>query len=176
MFWQHNPDEPIGKWLDMAEDGKGLFVEGQLNMGVQRAREAYALLKEGDIDGLSIGYGVVTAEPDAEKNVLRLKELRLVEVSIVSLAANDRARVDSVKAAEIDNLRIKLLAGDRLTEREWESLFKSDLFGMSNSQAERAVRVNLKRGQGEPDDTAEPAIKAALPDLRAALDGFLSRT
>ena len=37
MFWQHDPREPIGSWVDLSEDGKGLWVEGRLNMGVQRA-------------------------------------------------------------------------------------------------------------------------------------------
>ena len=41
----------------------------------------------------------------------------------------------------------RLKAGDQLTEREFEVLFKG--LSLSNSQAERAVRVNLK-GQGEP--------------------------
>ena len=77
MYWQHDPHQPIGKWTDIAEDGKGLFVEGKLNMGVQRGREAYALLKEGDIDGLSIGYSIVESEPDEKRGALLLKQVRL---------------------------------------------------------------------------------------------------
>ena len=104
MFWQHDPHNPIGSWTDIAEDGKGLWVEGRLNMGVQKAQEAYALLKAGDIDGMSIGYHTVSAEPDEKAGVLRLKELKLVEVSIVSMGANERALVDAVKQIRGDNL------------------------------------------------------------------------
>lgn len=101
MFWQHDMGKPIGKWLDFSEDGKGLYMEGQLNMEVQQGREAHALLKAGDIDGLSIGYRVPVggAEADEKAGVVRLKELQLLEVSVVSLGSNDRALVDEVKAA-----------------------------------------------------------------------------
>ena len=104
MFWQHDPYQPIGSWTDMAEDGKGLWVEGRLNMEVQRGREAYALLKAGDIDGLSIGYQTVADERDEKRGALLLKELKLVEVSIVSLGANDRALVNAVKTIRGEGL------------------------------------------------------------------------
>ena len=48
LFWQHNADQPIGKWLGAAEDERGLLMRGKLNMDVQRGREAHALLKAGD--------------------------------------------------------------------------------------------------------------------------------
>lgn len=157
LFWQHDMHQPIGQWLEMKEDDTGLWVEGRLNMEVQRGREAYALLKAGDIDGLSIGYQTVSAEPDKAAGVLRLKELELVEVSIVSVGANDRALIETVKAAEIAGLRDRLAAGDRLTVRQLEAVLKEYL-DLSNAQAERAIRVlGVKDGQGEPDTTDEVA-------------------
>lgn len=153
LFWQHNPDEPIGKWLDAKEDNHGLLMRGKLNMEVQRGREAHALLKAGDIDGLSIGYRIKQYSVDTETGVWTLEKLDLVEVSIVSVGANENAVVQSVKAAKAaHDLSEKLKAGDRLTEREFETWLKG--LGFSNSQAERAVRLHLK-GQGEPADTAE---------------------
>lgn len=59
MLWQHDPTEPIGLWLSLAEDHRGLRVEGKLNPAVQRAREVEALIREGALDGLSIGFRVV---------------------------------------------------------------------------------------------------------------------
>ena len=162
MFWQHDPHRPIGSWTDFAEDGKGLWVEGRLNMEVQQAREAYALLKAGDIDGLSIGYVPTKVEPDEKAGVLRLKEVRLIEVSVVSHPANDRALVDSVKAAEIENLRQRLAAGDRLKRRELESLMKEYL-GLSNSEAERASLALLPT-----DDQGAPEVEPKGDEFAAA--------
>lgn len=154
MFWQHDPREPIGKWLSAAEDDKGLLVVGQLNMGVQRGREAYELLKAGDIDGLSIGYRIRGYEVDEDGDIWTLTKIDLREVSIVSIGANENATIASVKSARrLHEITEKLRAGDRLTEREFEDLLKGT-FDMSNSQAERATRVHLK-GQGEPDDVAD---------------------
>lgn len=153
MFWQHDPREPIGRWTNAAEDGKGLMVSGQLNMGVQRAREAYELLKSGDIDGLSIGYRIQGYEVDEDRGVWTLTKLDLREVSIVSIGANENATVAAVKSERrMLEITDKLKAGDRLTEREFEFALKG-AFDLSNSQAERAARVHLK-GQGEPDNAA----------------------
>lgn len=152
MFWQHDPHSPIGSWTELAEDDRGLLVTGRLNLEVQRGAEAYALLKAGDIDGLSIGYRVVKALDDEAEDVVRLKELQLIEVSVVSLAANEQATVSAVKAAELEDLRGRLAAGDRLQPRELEELFKEH-FGFSNSEAERAVRSCLADAAGDPPET-----------------------
>jgi HK97 family phage prohead protease len=66
LLWQHNPDEPIGVWESLAEDGKGLYGKARLLKGVRRADEAHILLKGGAIRGISIGYRVVKSEPDGK--------------------------------------------------------------------------------------------------------------
>ena len=88
----------------MSEDEFGLKVKGRLNMNVQAGREAYELLKAKDIDGLSIGYRVRNSEDDEDRGVTLLKELELVEVSVVSLGANDQALVADVKSIRAKGL------------------------------------------------------------------------
>lgn len=170
LFWQHDMHQPIGSWTEMKEDDTGLWVAGRLNMEVQKGREAHALLKAKDIDGLSIGYHTIEAKPDKAAGVLRLKELDLVEVSVVSVGANDRALVDAVKAAEIASLRDRIAAGERLTARQLESVLKEYL-DLSNAQAERAIRVlGIKEGQGEPDAESEATeyLSALIDAMRDA--------
>lgn len=162
LFWQHNPSEPIGKWLGASEDDHGLLLKGKLNMDVQRGREAHSLLKAGDIDGLSIGYRIKEYSVDTDSGIWTLEKLDLIEVSVVSVGANENAVVSSVKAAKAaHDLMEKLKAGDQLTGREFETWLKG--LGFSNSQAERAARLHLK-GQGEPAD-ADPRL-AFLQALR----------
>lgn len=156
LFWQHDSDQPIGKWLEAEEDDHGLLLRGKLNMDVQRGREAYALLKEGDIDGLSIGYRIKEYSVDTDTGIWTLEKLDLVEVSIVSVGANENAVVQSVKAAKAaHDLMERLKAGDRLTGREFELWLKG--LGLTNSQAERAARVHLK-GQGDPAEAADDGL------------------
>ncbi len=104
LLWQHQMAQPIGYFTQMREDGRGLFVEGQLLLDVQKGREAYALLKSGAISGLSIGYNVVSSRFD-EANLIRyIKEVDLFEISLVTFPANDKAVVVAVKSSEEDVL------------------------------------------------------------------------
>jgi HK97 family phage prohead protease len=79
ILWAHDPDQPIGVSATMTQDGKGLRVEGQLAMEVQRARELHALMKMGAIKGLSIGYR--TVKRSFKGAVRHLEELKLGEFS-----------------------------------------------------------------------------------------------
>lgn len=161
MFWQHDRSKPIGKWVDAYEDGKGLFMKGKLNMDVQQAKEAYSHLKNGDIDGLSIGYRIKEYSVDTDTGVWTLEKLELQEVSIVSIGANENATVSSVKAArQLHDLTEKLKAGDRLTEREFETWLKG--LGFSNSQAERAARLHLKGQRSANADDSIAFMQALL--------------
>lgn len=98
FLWQHDPGEPIGRFDRLAEDVRGLAVEGRLALDTRRGREAHALLKLGAIDGLSIGYTPVAAAAGAAGSRL-LRAVELHEISLVTLPANQAARVAWVKTA-----------------------------------------------------------------------------
>jgi len=68
-------------------------VRGRLSAGVARAREMAALMREGAIDGLSIGFRVVEADRDRGSGLRRLRRLDLWEVSIVTFPMQPGARV-----------------------------------------------------------------------------------
>jgi hypothetical protein len=91
MLYQHAVEAPIGRWTRLAEDRKGLFVEGELLLSSSRGREAYALLAGGAIDGLSIGFKTVRARKDGALRVIL--EADLWEVSIVTFPMAAHARI-----------------------------------------------------------------------------------
>ncbi|QCP86509.1 HK97 family phage prohead protease [Cereibacter sphaeroides] len=98
MLWAHQLEEPIGRWLRVEEDSKGLFVSGQLNLKTARGRDAYEHVRAGDVTGFSIGF--VTPENGRRyfgKGAFALDEVDLVEISVVSVPANTRARIAGVK-------------------------------------------------------------------------------
>lgn len=97
MLWQHDPAQPIGKWLDIQEDQRGLYVRGQLNSNVVRASELHALLVQGALDGLSIGFRVQKARTDPRLKTRELLDLDLWEISLVTFPMLPSARVTSVK-------------------------------------------------------------------------------
>ena len=97
LLWQHDPKAPIGQWLSMKEDDHGLYVKGRLFLEVQRAREAYVLLKNHALDGLSIGYTPLKIKREGTARCL--KSVQLHEISLVTFPANARARVQQVKSS-----------------------------------------------------------------------------
>jgi HK97 family phage prohead protease len=97
MLWQHDPAEPIGRWLAVEEDARGLRVRGKLNLAVERAREIHALMREGAVDGLSIGFRVERARKERPTGLRRLEKLDLWEISIVTFPMLPGARVSAVK-------------------------------------------------------------------------------
>lgn len=97
MLYQHDPAEPIGTWLDIAEDARGLHVRGRLTPGVGRAREVLELMRAGALDGLSIGFRTVKARKDARGGLRRIIEADLWEISVVTFPMLPEARVETVK-------------------------------------------------------------------------------
>ena len=102
MRWNHSGDV-IGKWLDIRETDKGLWVEGELTPGHSKAEDVYASLKHGAISGLSIGYRPVKSFPN-ENGGLDLHEIDLVEISVVESPADLSAQIGDIKSA-IDDLK-----------------------------------------------------------------------
>jgi hypothetical protein len=98
MLWQHDPAQPIGVWLRMYEDARGLYVRGRLATETARGREALALLRARALDGLSIGFRPVRARRD-RTGVRRLERVDLWEVSVVTFPMQPGARVTHVRQA-----------------------------------------------------------------------------
>ena len=100
MLWQHYSDDPIGVWMDMAEDAKGLRIKGKLCLETNCGKEAYALLKVGAISGLSVGFVTKAYTYDTETDIRTLTEIDLWEVSLVTFPANAKARVTNIKSSD----------------------------------------------------------------------------
>jgi len=108
LLWQHDTSAPIGVYEQMSEDETGLYVKGRLS-DTQLGREAYTLLKDGALSGLSIGFTTRKSKIDNESGVRTLTDVQLWETSLVTFPANDAARVTGVKQN-----------GELPTEREFE--------------------------------------------------------
>jgi HK97 family phage prohead protease len=102
LLWQHQQDEPIGVFTQIFEDANGLYVEGRLLLDVQRALEAYTLLKAGALSGLSIGYSPTRYSTDSKTGIRTLSEVELWEISLVTFPANSAANVTVVKQVAYD--------------------------------------------------------------------------
>ena len=138
MLFQHDPAEPVGIWLDLREDFRGLWARGRLIPDVARGRELLALVSEGAIDGLSIGYRTVRGQIDPKTLIRILDQVDLWEISIVTFPLLAGARVRAVKervlrksghrfcdqsTRSFDSLQTPKLSLLRTrAEREWQGL------------------------------------------------------
>lgn len=97
MLFQHDPAEPVGAWLEMIENERGLYVRGRLDKNVQRAFELLSLLESGGLDGLSIGFRTVRATREKSTQTRQLHMIDLWEVSLVTFPMLADARVNTAK-------------------------------------------------------------------------------
>ena len=151
LLWSHDPTEPIGVWTNMVEDGRGLRVEGKLTLGTRRGAEAHALMKDGAI-GLSIGFRLVDSERTRDGRLL--KEVDLVETSLVALPANPAAKVINVKSAVPPSDIRTFEAGLR------------DALGFSAREAKRIASGGWRAFEGRDDRSDE--LDEVVAALRAA--------
>jgi HK97 family phage prohead protease len=102
MLWQHDPKTPIGTFSLIQETPEGLYVEGQLIISTPKGREAYELITNGAVDGLSIGFEI--KEQYFENGRRCISKVRLWEISIVTFPANEMARIRPVRASVTQGL------------------------------------------------------------------------
>lgn len=97
MLLQHNSHDLAGLWTIAREDDRGLYLEGEINLEVQKAKEHYALAKQGALKGLSIGFRTLKDEV-LDNGVRLIHDVDLVEVSLVTFPANTAATITQVKS------------------------------------------------------------------------------
>lgn len=163
LLWQHDTSQPIGVWENMYEDEKGLYVKGRLLINdVAKAREAYALLKAGALDGLSIGF---TVNPggmawSSDGTYKLVTDINLWEVSIVTFPANTRATVNSVKEALTHTENI----------RDFEN-FLRDSGGFSKTQAVAIANHGFVKGLlRDAEDGSNNSLSDDILEIMAALE------
>lgn len=161
MFFNHNQNEPIGEWKDIAPDRKGLKMTGELwlGKGIPKAEQAYLLLKSKGGAGLSIGFQTTKAAYDDKKGTRTILGADLREVSVVTYPMNQKALVTGIKSA--------LEGKDHLTVREAEGWLR-DVAQLSVSDA-KAFLAKLTKGLDlQRDADVKDAEEAA--EFKATLE------
>ena len=163
MLYQHFAHTPIGVWEEIAEDARGLYVRGRLVDEVERARDVRALLREGALNGLSIGFRTVRAKRGAA-NTRTLLEIELWEISVVTfplLAGSKVTATGNARSQELARMSFQAgkigYAGPRVTD-----------VTQSKPQGRRHGTGNQSRG-------AQPRSQAGLRGIPARLRGVQAK-
>lgn len=162
ILWHHDLENPIGSWTSLKEDDHGLLGAGELWLEESAtARVAYRGMQSKSVTGLSIGYNVRDDSFDEKERVRTLKDVHLVEASIVTNPANDDARVDAVKAL--------LAEGGLPSMKEFEGVLREAGFSKTRATVitSRGYAHLLRRESGDDGER-----KAAADRILALCDGF----
>src|SRR5690606_33246116 len=77
------------------------YVEGTILLSISKGRDVYEMVKNKMIDGLSIGCYIRESQKGERSGERILKKIDLVEISLVTFAANHQAKILSVKGWQI---------------------------------------------------------------------------
>lgn len=182
LLFGHNmsdPDYNIGYVKDAAEDDHGLLVTNQLDLENPKAVQVYRLLKGRRLSQMSFAYDVLEGgeaqrlkalDSTDTETVYELRKLKLYEVSVVPIGANQETEILAVKAAQ-SALR---LGPDDLNEDSRSELLKAyhalgDLLmgGQETNTSPTGPSKGEAAASGNPSK-ASPAARSKL--LAAELD------
>lgn len=150
QLWMHNPrDLPVGTWLEMKEDTKGLWMRGKLSK-TSMGMDIETLAKDKALDSFSIGYYVLE---EVWNNILKcndLLKLHIKEVSWVNFACNEESLLQGIKSHIQD--------GELPTKAELREILKS-VGWLSKREIER---ITFAYQPTVDEDTETKALKELL--------------
>ena len=81
----HEDDKPIGRMEDHRVDEKGLWVKARISAA---AEDVFNLIKDGVLTAFSVGFVIKDAIYDSVTDLFIIKELELLEISVVAVPCN----------------------------------------------------------------------------------------
>lgn len=157
MFINHDHGSiPVGDWLELREDDRGLFGRGVIDLNHRDGPSLYSAMKRGAMNGLSIGFLMGQKDFEiAEGGGRVIKNVDLKEVSVVTFPCEDKARVSAVKAEDFDFYDLK----------SCEAWLRESA-GFSRAAATALVSRILKYGQSESAASDGESLRDVIKTIR----------
>ncbi|QHB37235.1 capsid maturation protease [Gordonia phage Gudmit] len=167
LLWGHNfadPDYNLGFVKEAIEDDRGLKVHAVLDMDSPKSAQVYRLLKSGRVAQMSFAFDTLQetyVEPEAQDNgdgsktitpgYWSLEKLKIHEVSVVPLGANQETEVLAVKSAA-ESLRTK--AGKALSAKN-ETVIRDSIERLETTLDELKSILPADEEPDEGDDSGD---------------------
>jgi len=165
MFVNHaQHDVPVGDWLGMKENDRGLFATGLIDMNHKDGPTVHSALKRGAMDGLSIGFTMADGDFESKANGRTINNMKLMETSIVSFPCEGQARISAVKA-DVPGL---------ITLKDFEDYLR-DAGGFSKSMATALVSQLVNVSRRDAEDESRRIAKQAGAEAYATIQDILSK-
>ena len=126
-LYQHRIDKPVGTMKELNETSEGLRFVSQIATKTSLGSDVFEMIKAGVLTENSVGFSTVKQAFNKAENVNYIKEVKLYEISAVTLAANPMAGIDGFKSQ--DGTLKEDLINQYFTERfeALETLLKSKI-------------------------------------------------
>lgn len=107
LLWMHRVDQPIGHIVEAEVTDKGIAITGKIDKGIDYIDRAWELMKRRLVRGLSIGFNAIEALPIKSSTGWgrHIKVWDWLELSAVTIAANQEASIANIKAFDLQQMR-----------------------------------------------------------------------
>jgi len=151
-LYQHDMNQPIGKMLELYEHDKGLVFVAQIAK-TQLGKDVVELMKSGVITENSVG--ILPIQGKDRGDYREINEVKLYEISAVTLAANDQAKILDVKG----NVDL-----DKLSKR-YDNLAKLLKKGQISDDMGFAIEAEILKLKSLFIEFTKPVDKITLPNI-----------
>lgn len=153
-LYQHDMNQPIGKMVELYEDDKGLVFTAEIAK-TQLGMDVVELMKTGVITENSVG--IMPIQKQNKENYREITEVKLYEVSAVTLAANDQAKILDVKG----NIDVNKLS------KRYDNLCKLIRKGSISDEMGFAIEAELLKLKSLFVEFTKPVVDTTLPNVEA---------
>ena len=158
----HDHEDPIGRMVDHKVDTNGLWIKARISAA---AEDTFNLVKDGVLTAFSVAFRVLDAEYNSITELFVIKQLELVEISVVSVPMNQDTLFSLSKSFK--------------DEEEYKS-FKQQFAPASDSakgleSSKEAKSVTLKEIGMDPKELEQMVATAAAKAADEAAERFEKR-
>jgi HK97 family phage prohead protease len=151
-LYQHDMNQPIGKMTELYEDDKGLVFVAEIAK-TQLGNDVVELMKSGVITENSVG--IMPIQKNNKGDYREITEVKLYEISAVTLAANDQAKILDVKG----NIDV-----DKLSKR-YDNLSKLIRKGNISDEMGFAIEAEILKLKSLFVEFTKPEIEITSPNV-----------
>ena len=154
---QHDISRPVARITELKEDSNGLYMEAKFGTH-KDGDDYYRMAKEGIINEFSVGFVPVEKEEN-KKGGYDITSIKLYEVSMVTVAANDEAIVTDVKSAD----PLKLVK--QVEDKELAFKLEKEMLRLMSDSQETTTEAEIGRAAKEISLEQEVVEKSLTEQL-----------
>ena len=151
-LYQHDMNQPIGKMTELYEDDKGLVFVAEIAK-TQLGNDVVELMKSGVITENSVG--IMPIQKNNKGDYREITEVKLYEISAVTLAANDQAKILDVKG----NVDVEKLS------KRYDNLSKLIRKGNISDEMGFAIEAEILKLKSFFVEFTKPEIEITSPNV-----------